>query len=49
MIKTKKNQHTTFETFKKNLQRNLKRFHDGLFELEVLEIITTAFLLKTIF
>ena len=27
--------------------RNLTRFHGGLFELEIIEIFTTAFLLKT--
>ena len=33
---------------KKNLLRNLTRFHGGLFELEILEIFTTVFLLKTV-
>ena len=31
----------------KNLLRNLTRFDGGLFELEIIEISTTAFLLKT--
>ena len=37
------------ETFtNKNSLRNLTRFNGGLFELEILEIFTTAFLLKII-
>ena len=48
-IKTKKNQYNILETFsKKNSLRNLARFHSVLFELKILEILTTAFLLKTI-
>ena len=47
-IKTKKIQHTILKiSTKKNSLRNLTRFHGGLFELEILEILTT-FLLKTI-
>ena len=49
MIKTKKIQHTILETLtKKNSLRNLAKFHGGLFELEILEIFITAFLLNTI-
>ena len=33
---------------KKNSLRNLARLHGGLFELDILEIFATAFLLKTI-
>ena len=48
-IKTIKIQHTIFETFtKKSSLWNLSVFHDGPFELEVLEIFTTAFLFKTL-
>ena len=42
-IKAKKIQHTIFE-----ILQNLTRFHDGIFELELLEIFATVFLLKTI-
>ena len=45
----KKIQPIILETFtKKNLLRKLTRFHDGLFEPWILEMFTTAFLLKTI-
>ena len=48
-IITKKIKHTILETCtKKKSLRNLTRFHGGLFELEILEIFTAAFLLKTI-
>ena len=48
-IKTKKFRHTTFEiSTKKNSLQNLTRFHSGPLELEILEIFTIAFLLKTI-
>ena len=41
-------QHTIVETFtKKRSLRNLTRFDGGLFHLELLEIFTGAFLLKT--
>ena len=44
-----KNQYNSFEiSTKKNSLRNLARFHSGLFELEILEIFTIVFLLKTI-
>ena len=33
---------------KKNLLQNLTRFHDSLFELEIPESFTSAFLLKAI-
>ena len=47
--KHKKIQHTILETItKKNSTRNFARFLGGLFELEILEIFATAFLLKTI-
>ena len=47
--KLKNIQHTILETFsKKNLTQNLTRFHGELFEFESLEILETAFLLKTI-
>ena len=49
MIKTRKIQHTILKTLtKKNSLRNLAKFHDELFELEILEIFITAFLLNTI-
>ena len=49
IIKTEKIQHTIFETFtKESSLRNLTRFHGRRFELKILEILTTAFLLKTI-
>ena len=41
--------HSIFEAFtKKNSLRNLTRFHDGLFDLELLEISTTVLSLKRI-
>ena len=44
-----KNQYNSFEiSTKKNSLRNLARFHSELFELEILEIFTIVFLLKTI-
>ena len=47
-MKTKKSQDTVLEiSTKKN--SNLTRFHGVFFELEILEILTIAFLLKTIF
>ena len=39
----------SFTFTEKNLSENLTRFHGGLFELGILEIFTTAFLLKTFF
>ena len=48
-IKAVKIQHAIFETFtKKSSLWNLSMFHDGPFELEILEIFTTAFLLETL-
>ena len=48
-IKTMKFQHTVNETFtKKKSLRDLTRFHGGLFELEILEIFSTDFLLINI-
>ena len=48
-IITKKMKHTILEAFtKKNSLRNLTRFHDGLFDLELLEISTTVLSLKRI-
>ena len=48
-LKLKKNQQTILETFtKKKSPHNLRRFHCRLFELEILEIFTTAFFLKTV-
>ena len=48
-MKSKKIQRTIFETFtKKNLLQNFRKFYAGFFELEIVEILTTAFLLKTI-
>ena len=45
--KLKKIQHTILEiSTKKNSLRNLARYHGRLFELEILEIFKTAFLLK---
>ena len=42
-------QHTISETFtKKNPLRNLTRFYGGLFEFDILEVFTTAFLRKAI-
>ena len=47
--KIKKTEHTILEiSTKKNSLRNLTTFYGGLFELEILEILTIAFLLKTI-
>ena len=47
--KLQKSQYTILEiSTKKNSLRNLTRFYGGLFELEILEIFTTAYLLKTI-
>ena len=47
--KLKKISTLILETFtKRHLLRNLTRFHSGLFELEILEIFTIAFSLKTI-
>ena len=47
--KLKKNSTHYFEIFtKKNSLRNLIRFYGGLFELEILEILTIAFVLRTI-
>ena len=41
--------HTILETLtKKNSLQNLTMFYGGLFELEILEIFTTVFFLKTI-
>ena len=34
---------------KKNPLRNLTKFHSGLFKLVIIEIFTTAFLLKLLF
>ena len=48
-MKTKKNQHTILEICtKRNSLQNLTRFHGGLFELEIPESFTRAFLFKTI-
>ena len=48
--KLKKIQHGILDRYsKKGSLRNLTSFHGGLFELEILEIFTTAFLLKAIF
>ena len=45
----KKNEYTILETFtKKNSLRNLTRFHDGLFESEILKIFTSVLSLKVI-
>ena len=47
--KLKKTEHSILEIFtKKNWLRNLTSFYDELFELEILEILTIAFLLKTV-
>ena len=47
--KLKKTQQIFLGTFtKKNLLRNLTRFHGGFFELEIIGIFRAAFLLKTI-
>ena len=40
--------HYSGDIYQKKLARNFTRFHGSLFELEILEIFTTAFLLKTI-
>ena len=46
--KMKKTEHTILEiSTKKKYLRNLTSFYGGLFELEILEILTIAFLLKT--
>ena len=49
-MKTKKIQHgIILEIYtNKNSLRNLTSFYGGLFELQILEILTIAFLLKTI-
>ena len=46
-MKTRNIQHTILEiSTKENSLQNLTRFHSGIFELEIQEIFTTAFLLK---
>ena len=46
-MKTGKPQLTILETFTKKISlQNLTRFHGGFFELDILEIFTTAFLVK---
>ena len=46
-VKTKKNQYTILEiSTKKNLLRNLARFHGGFFELEIPKSFTRAFFFK---
>ena len=41
--------HTILESFTiKNSLQNLAKFHDGIFELEILGIFTTVLSLKTI-
>ena len=48
-MKTKKTQHIFVEKFtKKNSLQNLTRFHSGLFEFEILEILQQFFFKKTI-
>ena len=46
-LKLNKLHHTILKTFtKKNWLRNLTRLHGGVFELEILEILTTALFIK---
>ena len=49
-MKTKKIQHIVVEKFtKKNSLQNLTRFHSGLFEFEILEILQQLFKKKLLF
>ena len=48
-VRYRKNHYTFLEiSTKNNSLRNLTRFHDGFFELEIPESFARAFLLKTI-